>query len=123
MNNRISIRIVLDEYGYNYPLRAVHSGPYLGGNTAQEALYPNTYAAADNKPLSGANRYVFSFKSEPPVDAFWSLTIYDAVTKMLVDNPINRYKVGSDTAGRRSALTARMPLSSSMTNRRTRRTG
>lgn len=37
--------------------------------------------------------------SEPPVDAFWSLTMYNAADKMLVANPIQRYKVGTDTEG------------------------
>jgi hypothetical protein len=33
------------------------------------------------------------------VDAFWSATLYNADDKMLVDNLINRYKVGSETPG------------------------
>ncbi|HMO30205.1 DUF1214 domain-containing protein [Enterovirga sp.] len=90
---------VLDGYGFNYPLRAVHSGPYLGGNSAREALYPNTYVDSENNPLTGAHRYELRFTKAPPVDAFWSLTIYNADDKMLVDNPINRYKVGSETPG------------------------
>jgi hypothetical protein len=90
---------VLDAYGFNYPLRAVHSGPYLGGNSAREALYPNTYVDSQNNPLTGANRYELRFTKAPPVDAFWSLTIYNADDKMLVDNPISRYKVGSETPG------------------------
>lgn len=93
--------IVLDEYGWNYPLRAVHSGPYLGGNTAKEALYPNTYVDEDGNPLSGAHAYEVRFSGKPPVDSFWSLTIYNADDKMLVDNAINRYKIGSDTPGLR----------------------
>jgi hypothetical protein len=39
------------------------------------------------------------FSKEPPVGAFWSLTIYNADDKMLIENPINRYKVGTDTQG------------------------
>lgn len=31
--------------------------------------------------------------------AFWSLTVYDAKTKLLVKNPINRYKISSTTPG------------------------
>ncbi len=38
-------------------------------------------------------------KEQPPVDAFWSLTMYNASDKMLVENPIRRYKVGTDTQG------------------------
>lgn len=90
---------VLDGYGFNYPLRAVHSGPYLGGNSAREALYPNTYVDSDGNLLTGANRYELRFEKAPPVDAFWSLTIYNADDKMLIDNPIDRYKVGSETPG------------------------
>lgn len=90
---------VIDGYGFNYPLRAVHSGPYLGGNMVQEAYYPSTYFDSDNNPLTGANRYELRFAKVPPVDAFWSATIYNADDKMLVDNPINRYKVGSETPG------------------------
>lgn len=90
---------VLDGYGFNYPLRAVHSGPYLGGNSAREALYPNTYVDSEGNLLTGANKYELRFEKSPPVDAFWSLTIYNADDKMLVDNPIGRYKVGSQTPG------------------------
>jgi hypothetical protein len=90
---------IIDGYGFNYPLRAVHSGPYLGGNMVQEAYYPSTYFDSENNPLTGANRYELRFAKAPPVDAFWSATLYNADDKMLVDNPINRYKVGSETPG------------------------
>jgi len=49
--------------------------------------------------LSGANKYVVKFDREPPVKAFWSLTMYSASDKMLVENPISRFKVGTDTKG------------------------
>ncbi len=39
------------------------------------------------------------FKGAPPVDAFWSLTMYNADDKMLVENEIHRYKIGTDTVG------------------------
>ena len=51
------------------------------------------------KVLSGENSYTIRFASPPPVDAFWSLTVYNAGDKLLVDNPIGRYKVGTDTQG------------------------
>jgi hypothetical protein len=89
----------LDHFGTNYPLRALVSGPYLGGQGEKEAMYPLRSTDAKGEQLSGAKRYVLRFKSAPPVDAFWSLTVYNAVDKMLVDNPIARYKLDSDTRG------------------------
>jgi len=89
----------LDDFGYNYPLRAAVAGPYLGGQGEKEAVYPIRYTDATGATLTGANDYQANFAPPPPNDAFWSLTIYDANTKMLVKNPIDRYKVGSDTPG------------------------
>ena len=89
----------LDSFGYNYPLRAVVAGPYLGGQGEHEAMYPIRYTDSKNQPLSGAKKYNVRFTSTPPVDAFWSLTVYNADDKMLIDNPIQRYKFGSDTPG------------------------
>lgn len=89
----------LDSFGENYPLRALVAGAYLGGNGEKEAVYPVRYTDAEGKVLTGANRYKLNFSKAPPVGAFWSLTIYNAADKMLVDNPIHRYKVGPDTKG------------------------
>ncbi|WP_258875503.1 DUF1254 domain-containing protein [Paraburkholderia sp. BL27I4N3] len=89
----------LDSFGYNYPLRAVVAGPYLGGNGEKEAMYPIRYSDSEGKALSGANKYVIKFDTLPPVNAFWSITMYNAGDKMLVPNEIKRYKVGSDTQG------------------------
>ncbi|MFK0278632.1 DUF1254 domain-containing protein [Ensifer sp. NPDC090286] len=89
----------LDSFGFNYPMRAMVAGPYLGGNGEKEAMYPIRYTDADGKVLNGGNKYIIKMNSEPPVDAFWSLTMYNASDKMLVENPIQRYKVGTDTQG------------------------
>lgn len=89
----------LDSFGFNYPLRAVIAGPYLGGNGEKEAMYPIRYTDDEGAPLTGEKRYVVKFKKAPPVGAFWSLTIYNAGDKMLVENEINRFKVGTDTIG------------------------
>ena len=66
---------------------------------AQEALYFS--AKPEGQPLSGANKYILKFNAGalPPVDAFWSLTLYNAVDFALVENPINRYSIGDRTAG------------------------
>jgi len=93
----------LDSFGFNYPLRALIAGPYLGGNGEYEAMYPTRFTDSKGEILNGRHRYVVRFEREPPVGAFWSLTMYDASTKMLVENPIGRYKVGTDTVGLRRA--------------------
>ena len=89
----------LDHFGFDYPLRALVAGPYLGGQGEKEAMYPLRYTDSAGKVLIGENAYAIRFASPPPVDAFWSLTVYNADDKLLVDNPIGRYKVGGDTPG------------------------
>ncbi len=89
----------LDDFGFDYPLRALVCGPYLGGQGEKEAMYPLRYTDASGKILTGESAYTIKFASPPPVDAFWSLTVYNAGDKLLVDNPIGRYKVGTDTQG------------------------
>jgi len=88
---------LLDNFGFNYPLRALVASAYLGGNGEREAVYPVRYTDSTGAALSGANKYVMRLAKEPPVGAFWSVTIYNAGDKMLIENPINRYKVGTDT--------------------------
>jgi hypothetical protein len=58
-------------------------------------VYPLAERDGDGKPFNGANKYSLHFtKAEiPPVDAFWSLTMYDD-DAYLVANPINRYALG-----------------------------
>ncbi len=89
----------LDDFGYNYPLRSLVAGPYLGGQGEKEAVYPIRYNDSDNAPLSGENSYTIKLPTQPPVNAFWSITMYDSTTKMLVNNELNRYKIGDDTPG------------------------
>lgn len=74
-------------------------GAVLGiyGNSKQEAMYPVYRIDAEGKPLTGTNRYTLHFdKGEyPPVNAFWSLTMYKLPESLLVANPINRYLINS----------------------------
>ena len=60
----------LDSFGFNYPLRAMVAGPYLGGNGEREAMYPIRYTDVDGQTLNGANKYELKMSQEPPVDAF-----------------------------------------------------
>jgi hypothetical protein len=66
-------------YGNYYLKRAVIALFGLGANLPEDAVYPLNIGDADGKPLTGANKYVLHFaKNEiPPVNAFWSVTLYD----------------------------------------------
>ena len=75
------------------------AGAVLGiyGNSKQEAMYPMYALDAAGQKLDGANRYTVRFAPGelPPVNAFWSLTMYDLPASLLVANPINRYLLNS----------------------------
>ena len=85
----------LGHYGTKYPYRAAWTFFAVGGNLVEDAIYPMTLTDSDGQKLTGANKYVLRFAKDqiPPVDAFWSLTVYDQDT-YLVDNPLNRYALG-----------------------------
>jgi hypothetical protein len=82
-----------------YVTRAVAARAGLWGNHGYEAAYQIIYVDADNQPLSSEHRYELHMPVPPPVDAFWSLTMYDAHQFYLVDNVINRYSIGDRTPG------------------------
>lgn len=81
-----------------YMVRAAAAQGGIYGNSVQEALYVIYAFDADKTPLDGkAGKYTLTFTDEtlPPVDAFWSLTMYDRPKQLLVDNPIGRYLINS----------------------------
>jgi hypothetical protein len=80
---------------YLYRMGAAVFGIY--GNSKQEAMYPTYYVDATKQKLDGANRYTLRFAPGqlPPVNAFWSLTMYDEPQSLLVANPLNRYLINS----------------------------
>jgi len=86
-------------YGNFYLKRAYITMVGLGANQALDAVYPLAVADADGKPLDGDDNYVIHFpKAElPPVDAFWSITMYDA-EGFQVANPLNRFAIGDRDA-------------------------
>lgn len=92
----------LGEYGTNYVFRSLIAILGLGANLDVDALYPNTEVDATGERLNGSGRYVLHFdkQSLPPVAAFWSLTLYGS-DHYFVDNPIDRYALGSLTRGLR----------------------
>ncbi len=82
------------EYGTEYLRRAFVTAIGLGANRPQDAVYPTSIVDGAGKPLNGANKYVMHFaKGEtPPVQGFWSLTMYDE-NYFFVANPLNKYTV------------------------------
>jgi hypothetical protein len=81
-------------YGTNYRMRALVTAIGLGANRPQDAIYPTSEGPDALKTYSGANKYAMHFnKGElPPVDGFWSLTMYDA-DYFFVPNALDRYTV------------------------------
>jgi hypothetical protein len=82
-----------------FMVRAGSARGGLWGNHGYEAAYPAVYVDADGEQLTGSRCYQLRFEQPPPVDAFWSLTMYDTPNYYLVDNPIDRYSIGDRTTG------------------------
>ena len=83
-------------YGNYYLKRAIVTQLGLGANLPEDAIYPLNLADDTGKPLDGANNYVLHFDKgqTPPVNAFWSVTLYDP-QGFQVANPLNRFAVSS----------------------------
>jgi len=83
-------------YGNYYLKRAIVTQLGLGANLPEDAIYPMNLADETGKPLDGANKYTLHFNkgATPPVDAFWSITLYDA-EGFQVGNSLNRFAVSS----------------------------
>jgi hypothetical protein len=79
--------------------RAVIARVGLWGNNTYEAAYPSVFLDEHGEQLNGARKYVLHFDELPPVDAFWSVTMYNMPKFYLVANPIKRYSIGDRTPG------------------------
>jgi hypothetical protein len=86
----------LADFGTDYGTRAVVALVGLGANLPADAVYPSAFVDGDRQPLDGANRYVIHFGKgqEPPVRAFWSITLYDR-DSFFVANAAGRYAMSS----------------------------
>jgi hypothetical protein len=85
-------------YGGNWLLRAAAAKGGIYGNDAVEAMYPMAHVDGKGEALDGSKHdYTLTFPSGqlPPVNAFWSVTMYDGKTQLLIQNPINRYLINS----------------------------
>jgi hypothetical protein len=90
----------LGKYGTQYLKRAYIARVGLGANLDDDAMYPHTWNDIDGTPLNGGrSKYVLHFTHEqlPPVNAFWSLTLYND-KHFLAENPLRRYAIGDRDA-------------------------
>jgi len=83
-------------YGNYYLKRAIVANMGLGANLPEDAIYPLNLFDDTGKPLDGANKYTIHFDkgATPPVNAFWSITLYDS-DGFQVGNALNRFAVSS----------------------------
>lgn len=80
-------------------LRATASHTALWGKHGYEAAYALAWDDGDGHPLEGEQSYTLRFEKPPPVDAFWSVTMYGLPGRNLVANSIERYSIGDRTPG------------------------
>jgi hypothetical protein len=83
-------------YGNYYLKRAMVAQLGLGANVPEDAIYPLNLGDETGKSLSGSSKYVLHFDKTqlPPVNAFWSVTLYDS-EGFQVANALNRFAVSS----------------------------
>jgi DNA sulfur modification protein DndE len=104
-NGWISLAIdAVGNFGTDYLLRAHIAHIGLGANLAIDAVYLIAKTDVTGALLNGSNKYVIRFEPEstPPVNAFWSLTVYDE-DSYLIANPINRFALGDRDALKKNA--------------------
>ena len=87
-----------DFYKGDWTLRAAAAMGGIYGNNATEAIYPLLATDSQgNRPDCSKARYTLTFPKGqfPPANAFWSVTMYDAKSQLLIENPIHRYLINS----------------------------
>lgn len=84
------------KFGEDDLTRAAVAWRYIYANDAIEAIYPMALHDVAGQVLDGRQAYRLHFPAGqlPPVNAFWSLTLYDGRTQLLASNPIQRYALG-----------------------------
>lgn len=90
--------LLTDFFGTDYFSRGTLAYLAMFENTPIEAYYPSIYVDTKGDNLDGSSgKYTMTFKKgeTPPVGTFWSTTMYDQKKRLMVENPINSYKIGS----------------------------
>ncbi len=85
----------------DYMKRSIGVNIGIYGNSIEEAYYTSPQKDDKGNPLNGKQKYIMRFEKNqiPKVKYFWSLTMYTLPTRLLVENPINRYSIGDRTEG------------------------
>jgi len=85
-------------YNGDWLKRAVAAQAGIYGNDPEEAMYPYTRVDGDGQTLDGSkHNYTLTFPAGqlPPVNSFWSVTMYDGKSQLLIKNPIDRYLINA----------------------------
>jgi hypothetical protein len=85
-------------YNGDWLKRAAAAKGGIYGNDAVEAMYPMAKTLPNGDMLDASKQnftLTFAKGNLPPVNAFWSVTMYDGKTQLLIENPINRYLINS----------------------------
>lgn len=87
---------MMGTYGTSYLRRAIVALIGLGANLPEDAIYPTAYVDSTSTALDSALQYTLRFEANslPPVNAFWSVTLYDE-QGFQVPNAINRFSLGT----------------------------
>ena len=91
-------------FGDDYLLRAETARTALASLSPEDAVYISGVQDAQGQAFSGKHRYVLRFEKGqlPPVDGFWSVTMYRMPERLLAANALGRYSIGDRTAGLRT---------------------
>ncbi len=91
----------ISRFGTDYLLRAAVALRNIYPNEPDHAIYGQTFTDFDGQALRGENRYTLRIEAGqlPPVDWFWSLTLYDASTSTMFTNELGRQNIGGRTKG------------------------
>lgn len=94
-NHWLMPNLAMGDYKTDYDLRAIVAHQGLGANLVDDAIYPTAVVDSFGQELTGNKSYMIHFDKDqlPPVNAFWSLTIYGQ-DGFFVKNPMNRYALG-----------------------------
>lgn len=92
-------QFILSDQSELFLSRAAYALSSLWGNHAYEAAYITAFVDTENEELTGEHEYELTLSPPPPVDAFWSITMYDVPNYYLVENELGRYSIGDRTKG------------------------